>query len=76
MAPKMQARLQKLQGILTTQRDWQNIEFTKTTCRDNLRLIMRGYANKTSEKQEGCVRSLRERAHVKLQAHFVPEIRP
>lgn len=73
---KMQTRLQKLQEILMMQRDWQNIEFSKTTRRDNLRLIMRGYANKTAGKKEGRVRSPRERIYMKLQAHFVPEMRP
>jgi len=57
MASKMQTRLQKLWGVFTTQRDWQSIEFSKTTHRDNLRLIMRGYANKTSRKKKGRVRS-------------------
>lgn len=37
---------------------------------------MRGYANKTSEKKEGRVRPLGERVYMKLQAHFVPEMRP
>lgn len=37
---------------------------------------MQGYANKTSEKKEGHVRSLGERLYMKLQAHFVPEMRP
>jgi len=57
MASKMQTRLQKLRGVFTAQRDWQSIEFSKTTCRDNLRLIMRGYANETSRKKKGRVRS-------------------
>lgn len=37
---------------------------------------MRGYVNKTSEKKEGRVRSLGERPYMKLQAHFVSEMRP
>jgi len=37
---------------------------------------MRGYANKTSKKKEGRMRSLAECFYMKLQAHFVPKMRP
>lgn len=44
--------------------------------RGNLRLIMRGYANKTSKKKKGSARSPGERVYMKLQAHFVLVMRP
>lgn len=37
---------------------------------------MQGYANKTSRKKEGRMRLLGKRVYMKLQAHFVPEMRP
>lgn len=46
------------------------------TRRSNLRLIMRGYANKTSEKKEGSARSPGEHVYMKLQAHFVLAMPP